>query len=259
MPRAILDDLESSGATVFPGMPVFYQAFGELREVPQLNRLRLCISAGAPLSLEVARRFREKFQRPIHSFYGSSECGGICYDREAAARDAGFVGEPMKGVSLELLEPEVEASRVRVRSAAVADGYFPEPNENKLGNGIFIPDDLLQKAGEGFRVVGRVSDVINVAGKKVNPAEVEAALLHYKGVRQAVVFGRESTLRNQEVAACVVASSDVNESGLLEFCRRRLSGWQVPKQILLVAEIPVTERGKISRRDLARAFPAQRS
>jgi acyl-CoA synthetase (AMP-forming)/AMP-acid ligase II len=70
------------------------------------------------------------------------------------------------------------------------------------------------------------------------------------------VFGRESALRNQEVAACVVASSDVNESQLLEFCRRRLSGWQVPKQILLVADIPVNERGKISRRDLARAFPA---
>ena len=103
LPRAILDDLERSGATVFPGMPVFYQAFCELRDVPRLDRLRLCISAGAPLSLEVTRRFREKFQRPIHSFYGSSECGGICYDREEAGVEAGFVGEPMEGVSLELL------------------------------------------------------------------------------------------------------------------------------------------------------------
>jgi long-chain acyl-CoA synthetase len=256
MPRAILDDLKRSGVTVFPGMPVFYQAFCELREVPRLDRLRLCISAGAPLPLEVARKFREKFQRPIHSFYGSSECGGICYDREGAALDAGFVGESMKGVSLELLEPEAESSRVRVRSAAVADDYFPEPNEEKLGRGFFIPDDLLQKSGRGFRIVGRISDVINVAGKKVNPAEVEAALLCYEGVRQAVVFGRESVLRNQEVAACVVATSDVKESQLLEFCRRRLSGWQVPKQILLVGDIPVNERGKISRRDLARAFPS---
>ncbi len=257
LPRAILDDLERSGATVFPGMPVFYQAFCELREVPRLDRLRLCVSAGAPLPLEVASRFREKFRRPIHSFYGSSECGGICYDREGVALEAGFVGEPMKGVSLELLDPDVESSRVCVRSAAVADGYFPEPNEEKLDHGFFIPDDLLQKSAKGFRIVGRISDVINVAGKKVNPAEVEAALLRYQGVREAVVFGRESTLRNQEVAACVVASPDVNESQLLEFCRRRLSGWQVPKQILLVADIPVTERGKISRRELARAFPAQ--
>ena len=257
LPRAILTDLDRSGATVFPGMPLFYQAFCELDEVPKLNRLRLCISAGAPLSLEVAQRFREKFQRPIHSFYGSSECGGICYDREGSGLEGGFVGGAMKNVTLELLEPESESSRVRVRSAAVADSYFPEPNEEKLDHGFFVPDDLLQKSGEGFRIVGRISDVINVAGKKVNPAEVEAALLRYEGVRQAVVFGRESALRNQEVAACVVASSGVNESELLEFCRRRLSGWQVPKQILLVAEIPVTERGKISRRELARAFPAK--
>jgi long-chain acyl-CoA synthetase len=254
LPRAILHDLERSGATVFPGMPVFYQAFCELREVPILNRLRLCISAGAPLSLEVAQKFRKKFQRPIHSFYGSSECGGICYDREGAGLDAGFVGSPMDGVSLEFLETQTGPGRVRVRSEAVADGYFPVPNEEKLGHGFFVPDDLLQESGEGFRIVGRTSDVINVAGKKVNPAEVEAVLLRHEGVRQAVVFGRESASRNQEVAACVVALRAVKESELLEFCRHRLSGWQVPKQIFLVAEIPVTERGKISRRDLARRF-----
>ena len=163
----------------------------------------------------------------------------------------------MNGVSLELLETQTKSSQVRVRSEAVADGYFPVPNEEKLGRGFFVPDDLLQKSGEEFRIVGRTSDVINVAGKKVNPAEVEAILLRHEGVRQAVVFGRESASRNQEVAACVVALCDVKESQLLEFCRRRLSSWQVPKQILLVAEIPVTERGKISRRDLARAFPVR--
>ncbi len=141
-----------------------------------------------------------------------------------------------------------------MQSAAVADGYFPEPNEEKLGRGVFIPDDLLQKSGDGFRILGRISDVINVAGKKVNPAEVEAALLGHEGVREAVVFGRESTLRNQEVAACVVASPAINESQLMEFCRRRLSGWQVPKQIFFVDKIPANKRGKISRRDLERRF-----
>jgi acyl-coenzyme A synthetase/AMP-(fatty) acid ligase len=208
------------------------------------------------LSVDVARKFREKFHRPIHSFYGSSECGGICYDREGTTFEEGFVGEPMNGVTLELLEPEAESSLVRVQSDAVGDGYFPEPNEEKLGHGFFVPDDLLSKSKNGFRIVGRVSDLINVAGKKVNPAEVEAELLRCRGVKQAVVFGRESALRNEEVAACVVASSQLSENELREFCARRLSGWQVPKQIVFVKEIPVNERGKISRRDLARNFPA---
>jgi long-chain acyl-CoA synthetase len=254
MPRAVLDDLARTGATVFPGMPVFYQAFCEMENPPRLPKLRLCISAGAPLPLEVARKFREKFQRSIHSFYGSSECGGICYDREARLEDAGFVGPPMDGVKIEMLDPNVPASRIRLQSAAAGDGYFPEPDTEKLGGGFFAPDDLLSPSEDGFRIVGRISDVINVAGKKVNPAEVEAELLRFDGVRAAVVFGRESVLRNEEVAACVAARAGVRENELLEFCRQRLSGWQVPKRIFFVDEIPVNERGKISRRELAQRF-----
>ena len=257
-PRAILSDLARSNATVFPGMPVFYQAFGEMEHVPVLPKLRLCISAGAPLSIAIAKRFRQKFNLPIHSFYGASECGGICYDREAANQSEGFVGEAMKSVNLEVVDPKASASQIRVRSTAVGDGYFPEPDEEKLGNGIFVPDDLLAPDGSGFKIVGRISDVINVAGKKVNPTEVEAHLLRFTGVRQAVAFGRESALRNEEVAACVVATPEVNETDLLQFCRGTLSAWQVPKQIFLVDAIPVNERGKISRRDLGRHFSMSR-
>jgi long-chain acyl-CoA synthetase len=258
-PRAILDDLARSNATVFPGMPVFYQAFCEMEHVPMLPKLRLCISAGAPLSVATAKRFQEKFNLPIHSFYGASECGGICYDREAAnQKNEGFVGEAMNGVNLELVDPEGSASQIHVRSAAVGDGYFPEADEEKLGNGIFVPDDLLARAGSGFKIVGRISDVINVAGKKVNPAEVEAHLLRFTGVRQAVVFGRESVLRNEEVAACVVTAPDVSETDLLQFCRGALSSWQVPKRILIVDSIPANERGKISRRELSRRFSTSR-
>jgi len=255
-PRAVLADLARAEATVFPGMPVLYQAFCEMENTPALPKLRLCISAGAPLPIVVARKFQEKFERSIHSFYGASECGGICYDRDGSNEIEGFVGQAMKDVHLDLVDETTSASQVRVRSAAVGDGYFPEAEETKLGRGVFIPDDLLKKMANGFRIVGRVSDVINVAGKKVNPAEVEAHLLRFGGVRQAVVFGRESALRNEEVAACVVADADLREADLLEFCRSQLSGWQAPKQIFIVDVIPVNERGKISRRDLARRFPA---
>ncbi len=254
-PRAVLVDLARTNATVFPGTPVFYQAFCEMEDIPRLPKLRLCISAGAPLQVAVAKKFREKFKLPIHSFYGASECGGICYDREATNEIEGFVGQPMKGVDLEVINPTASPSQVRVRSAAVGDGYFPEPGEEKLGRGFFVPDDLLTQAEHGFQIVGRISDVINVAGKKVNPAEVEAHLLRFRGVRQAVVFGRASPLRNEEVAACVVAVPGVTEADLLQFCRSELSGWQVPKRIFILDAIPVNERDKISRRDLARRFP----
>jgi long-chain acyl-CoA synthetase len=255
-PRAVLADLARTGATVFPGTPAFYQAFCDIGDVPPLAKLRLCISAGAPLSSAVAKQFFEEFKQPIHSFYGASECGGICYDRHGTTFEDGFAGEPMQGVQVECIDPTESASQIRVRSAAVSDGYFPEPDDHKLGNGVFVPDDLLERHNSALKIVGRISDVINVAGKKVNPAEVEAHLMRFKGVRQAVVFGRPTGagLRNEEVAACVLASPDVSENNLLRFCRTALSGWQVPKRIFIVDIIPTNERGKINRRDLARQF-----
>ncbi len=254
LPRAVLDGLACTRATVFPGMPVFYQAFCAVDDIPDLSSLRLCISAGAPLTAPLARRFREKFGQPIHSFYGSSECGGICYDRSGMDFQDGFVGSPVSGVQLETVDPGAPASQVRVHSAAVGDGYFPDPDPAKLGDGTFLPDDLLTPCGSGLKITGRISDVINVAGKKVNPAEVEAHLLALPGVREAVVFGRRSALRNEDVAACVVAEPNIGEAELLQSCRLRLSGWQVPKRIFVVAEIPVNDRGKTSRRELATRF-----
>jgi len=253
-PRAVLDDLARTSATVLPGMPVFYQAFCEMTEIPKLPKLRLCISAGAPLPLAIAKRFREQFGLSIHSFYGASECGGICYDREATLEVEGFVGSSMKKVDVEMIDPNAESSQIRVHSAAVGDGYFPEPDEEKLGKGVFVPDDLLVSVGDGFKIVGRVSDVINVAGKKVNPAEIEETLLRFPGIRQAIAFGRESAVRNEEVAACVMGDVDVDGGCLLEFCRKNLSAWQVPKRIFIVESIPTNERGKISRRELAKRF-----
>ena len=260
LPRAVLNDLARTAATVFPGMPVFYQAFNEIVQPPPLPSLRLCLSAGAPLSLAVAKGFRLKFGLAIHSFYGASECGGICYDVQVPEEREGFVGPAMNGVTLISMAETTGlgslgyGTQLRVQSAAVGDGYFPEPEPKKLGPGFFVPDDLVVIGPGGVRLVGRISDVINVAGKKVNPAEVEAHLLSHEKVREAVVFGRSSPLRNEEVVACVVATAKVTEEELLRFCRTRLSGWQVPKRIYLVAALPANERGKVSRRELARQF-----
>src|SRR5437879_8168827 len=118
-PRAVLADLARTNATVFPGSAIFYQAFCDMHDVPALRQLRLCISAGPPLSGTVAKRFFEKFKLLIHSFYGASECGGICYDREGTAFEDGVAGEPLKNVDPETIESAAPSSQIRVRSAGV--------------------------------------------------------------------------------------------------------------------------------------------
>ena len=80
------------------------------------------LTAGAPLRAVTAGRFRETFGLPVHVFYGASECGGICYDREGTAAERGTVGAPVEGVRVELEPP---GGILTVRSPAVAAGLHP--------------------------------------------------------------------------------------------------------------------------------------
>lgn len=252
MPRAILQGLAQTGATVFPGMPVFFEKLSELENVPVLPRLRLCLSAGAPLPKRTADRFAKKFGRKIHTFYGSSECGGIGYDAsEALIEEENFAGQPMKNVQITPLDA-APVARIEVRSAAVGDGYFPAVDPEMLGHGRFRPHDLVRFSPRGIFLAGRASDLINVAGRKLNPAEVEAQLSEMPGVKQVVVFGIASALRHEEAIACV--AGELAARDVLQFSRSVLSAWQVPRAVWIVPEIPASEHGKISRRELAQRY-----
>jgi acyl-CoA synthetase (AMP-forming)/AMP-acid ligase II len=242
LPRAIQFGLERTGATVLPLVPAMFRA---LCAVDSLSpSLRLCISAGAPLETLVARQFRERFGRKIHSFYGASECGGICYDRSESIDDRpGFVGEPMLGVKIEWIgSPQDSGSRIRVFSAAAA------------GDGTFEPSDLLARAGDGFRIVGREDDLMNCGGKKVAPAELERVLMTCPGISEGVVFGVRRDDGSDRIHALVVAPGGMDPAVIRAHCAGQLATWQIPREIHSVGKIPRNDRGKINRRDLARTF-----
>lgn len=110
LPRAIENGLRSTCATVLPAVPAMFRGLLSAPSLP--DSLRLCISAGAPLSPALGRDFFEKFHRKIHTFYGASECGGICYDATGAIIDLdGFVGEPLQGVEIGISE-DGEGSKI---------------------------------------------------------------------------------------------------------------------------------------------------
>lgn len=253
LPRAILDGLAQSRATVFPATPLLFQKLAEMEKPQEVPELRLCISAGAPLSRDTAGAFSVKFRLKVHTFYGASECGGIGYDATEPRRyEDGFVGTPLNGVSVE--SESDEPGPITVYGTAVGDGYFPDEDPAVLGGRSFIPGDLIQCTERGMYLLGRTSDLINVAGRKLNPLEVEVRLAEFPGVRQVVVFGVKSVLRGEEPVACVVADKGFVSEALLRHCQEHLSPWQMPRDVWVVAEIPATERGKINRRELAESY-----
>lgn len=238
------------GATFFPTVPAVLSAMVRLARPPAWpESVRRTISAGAPLPPETARAFRERFGRPVHVFYGASECGGIAYDRVGDAAERGTVGEPVEGVRLEL---DPESGRLRVRSAAVAAGYLPEPAAELDGES-FLTGDLAEWDGAELRLLGRADDLVIVRGKNVRPREVETALRELDGVVDVCVLGVDGPEGPRSLLRAVVAVSGarIGYRDVLDHCRARLAEHKVPRSVVLVDELPRTERGKLDRVALA--------
>ena len=112
----------------------------------------------------------------MHTFYGASECGGIAFDDSDAPRtDGQCVGRPMRGVSVSVSDDGCLA----VHSAAVAIGYIGSPTEidQRVGGGCFRTTDCAIVQGRQLLLTGRLTDCINVAGRKISPHQIESAIL----------------------------------------------------------------------------------
>ena len=249
------DAAARTGATIFPTVPAVLDALLRLNEPPAWPAsLRLVLTAGAPLSPATAVRFRETFGLPVHVFYGASECGGICYDREGTAGERGTVGTPVEGVRIDL-EPvedrDEEGGIVTVHSPAVAAGYLP-PDETRLDGGRFVNGDLAVWQNGELVLRGRADDQINIKGKKVNPKEVEAVVGQLPGVLEVAVLGLPRPDRADQILRAVIAClpGSLAVEDVVAWCRPRLSPHKVPRSIVLVPELPRNTRGKLDRREL---------
>lgn len=249
-PLAPLAAAEAHGATFFPTVPAWLGAYVRLNAPPPLAAsVRLVISAGAPLPAEVAAAFRARTGRPVHVFYGASESGGITFDRAGDAAERGTVGRAVDGVDLAV---DPSSGRLRVRSAAVAAGYLPD-DAAELEDGAFLTGDLAELVGGEVRLRGRADDWVLVRGKNVNPREVETTLREIPGVVDAAVFGADGPDGPRSVLRAIVAAptGDLDYARVLSHCRARLAEYKVPRSVVLVAELPRTDRGKIDRAALA--------
>lgn len=227
LPQALAAAVAQWRPTVFPAVPALLRALAAAEiSRAQLRSLRTVISAGAPLAPEVAQAFHRKFNRPIHSFYGSSETGGITYDRPGQAALTGAnVGRPIPGVRLKFGR----------------DGRFWVESKAVFGRGRFRPADRGQLNARGeLELLGRTGRMLKIAGRRLDPAEVERALRQLPGVDDAYVTAHPG--RAEALAAVVAGRSSAGE--LRDLLRDRLAGWKIPKQILAVVKFPLTARGK---------------
>ncbi len=227
LPHALAADLARWRPTVFPAVPALLNALASA-DLPAdaLTGLRTVISAGSPLPPEIAQAFFTKFNLRPHSFYGSSETGGIAYDRTGDATLAGrSVGTPLAGVTL----TPTRGGRIRVTSPAV------------MGKGSFSPADKVAWNEHGELVLlGRTGRLIKIAGRRLDLGDLERALRTVPGVCDA--FAAPHPDNPGELAAVLATTHDT--ATVRTLLRTWFAAWKIPRRLVTVPEFPLTARGK---------------
>jgi long-chain acyl-CoA synthetase len=261
VPHEIPGDAATHGARIFCGVPFMFDHF--VHHPPSSrwpSSLNWLISAGARLERRTQRRFRDTLGVAIHSFYGTSETGGIAFEATDIIDDeddpAVSVGVPLPGVSVALRSIDEEDSsqgQIHVTSDAVASGYLAtEGRDEGFVDGGFLTGDLGRIDADGrLCLTARVSTFVNVAGRKVQPEEVERVLRAMPGVAAAHVLGIADARRGELLVACVVPRGGAPSIfAVRQHCSRHLSPHKVPRWLVVVESMPITERGKLDRKQL---------
>jgi acyl-CoA synthetase (AMP-forming)/AMP-acid ligase II len=265
-PRAALADVAAHRATHLVGVPVMLQRLLALpaqeRAAFDTSSLRAVGSAGAPLAPDVATAFMDAFGDVLFNLYGSTEVGFATLASPADLRAApGTVGRPPRGTTMKVLDdagrelPAGETGRVFIGSGLVFDGYTAGGSREVVGGLMSIGDvGHLDAAGRLF-VDGRDDDMILSGGENVYPQEVEDALAGHPQLADAAAIGVEDADFGQRLRAFVVpragASADaVTEEALVAYLRERLARYKLPREIVVLDEIPRNPTGKVLRRAL---------
>jgi acyl-CoA synthetase (AMP-forming)/AMP-acid ligase II len=263
---AALDELGRGAITVFPGVPFMFEMLAGGAGSPRAGPLsvRRAYSAGGPLPAALFQAFHEKFGVRITQLYGATEIGSVTFNDPAIAPfDPASVGRPMTGVSIRIFDPQSpnidrplpigSEGHVAIAAPSMLSEYLggdPPP----LAGGHFLTGDLgrLDAAG-ALTITGRIKLLIDVAGRKVNPLEVEQVMCTHPAVGQCVVvpLRMSATLCRLKAIVTPVRPGELPEvSDLRKFARARLSAYKVPRVFEIRSSLPRSAAGKVLRQAL---------
>ena len=264
-PGATLEAIQDNGVTIFTGVPTMYQYL--LRhpdaESYDTSSLRIGVSGGAPMPVEVLREFEEKFGVVILEGYGLSETSPTaCFNRSARERKVGSIGLPIWGTEAKVVgedggeAPQGERGELALRGHHVMKGYYkkPEATGESIQDGWFYTGDIATVDEDGyFYIVDRVKDLIIRGGYNVYPREVEEAIYEHSGVAEVAVIGVADEELGEEVVAVITMKEgeSASEEEIVSFVKERVARYKYPRRIAFVDELPKTATGKILKRELA--------
>jgi long-chain acyl-CoA synthetase len=265
-PGNVLEVIERDGVTVFAGVPTMYSALLGVASAaaPEATRsLRVCVSGGAALPVQVLSDFENAFGCVILEGYGLSETSpAASFNHPHRPRKVGSIGTPIEGVQMRVVDlngaevAQGEAGEVQIRGHNVMKGYWNLPEAT---NATITPDGWLNTGDVGrvdedgyFYIVDRTKDLIIRGGYNVYPREIEEVLYEHPAVAEAAVIGIPHDSLGEEVGAAVALKKgeSVDPDELRDYVKARVAAYKYPRRIWLLDELPKGATGKVQKRDI---------
>jgi long-chain acyl-CoA synthetase len=261
-PGKALEMIDRDGVSVFEGVPTMYTA---LLHQPSAQTsaatLRVCVSGGSALPVEVLRGFEERFDCKLLEGYGLSETtAASSFNHPDRERKPGSVGTPVEGVEMKIVDdkgievPQGEVGEIVIRGHNVMKAYWNRPEataEAIDADGWFHSGDLGKVDEDGYYfIVDRKKDMIIRGGYNVYPREIEEVLYEHPAVREAAVIGIPHDELGEEVAAVVAlkAGEQLSAQDLQAYVKEQVAAYKYPRSIWFVDELPKNPTGKILKR-----------
>ncbi len=266
--KEILEGTQKHRATILPGVPTMYIA---LLNHPDLTRydltsIRRCISGAAPLPEAVMRRFNDVTKGNLVEGYGLTEASPVTHCNpldDMRKVKPGSIGIPFPDTDAKIVDletgtkdlPPGEVGELAVKGPQVMRGYWNKPDETR---GVFRGDwlltgDIAKMDEDGyFYIVDRKKDMIDAAGFKVWPRDVEEVLFMHSAVKEAAVVGVPHPYRGETVKAYVVLKDEfkgkISADDIIKHCKEHMAAYKVPTEVEFREELPKTMVGKVLRR-----------
>ncbi|MBD3407948.1 MAG: AMP-binding protein [Candidatus Lokiarchaeota archaeon] len=271
----LLRDLEKYKGTVLNCVPALYAGIVNHPNVDKydLSSIKICSSGAAPLPPELAKSFEDVTGAILFEGYGLSETSPVTHINPTNKRNRKFgsIGLPVPDTIARIVDIETgtkilgvgETGEIAIHGPQVMEGYWNKPEEtdnvmrNIDGLRFFLTGDIGHMDEEGYFVISdRKKDMVNVGGLKAYPREIEDIFYEHPKIAMAAAIGvpREDDPSNEFVKAFIVLKEGVTATPeeFIEWARDKMAGYKRPREVELVDELPLSQVGKVLRRELRR-------
>ncbi|WP_371795105.1 long-chain fatty acid--CoA ligase [Streptomyces sp. NBC_01718] len=264
-PAAALETIARERMTIFEGVPTMYASLlGADHDGIATSSLRLCVSGGSALPVEVLHAFEAAFDCPVLEGFGMSETSPVVsFNHPHKPRKAGSIGTPVEGVEMRLVDEKDGVGELCLRGHNVMKGYWgrPEATAETIRDGWLHTGDLARVDADGYYfIVDRKKDLVIRGGFNVYPREMEEVLYEHPAVAEAAVLGIPHATLGEEVAAAVALrpGSGTTAEEIKEFMKERVAPYKYPREVWILDALPKGATGKILKREIVRPEPERR-